>query len=190
MPFEALCGWLSTVLGTGITATSTRKFARAWLQSSSCGEFAAIVPTDVGSPSSRVIVADIKPGLGGLTWLRLVIMIIPGGVSSRGTSGFSHCLPCLSLQQLLENHPHAVGRLLVPSCSCACTNVDRISVLRTRAAATYARGKGVDLVSSIFRPSPLPGIWHACLVPKPTFLRDVKKSWLGDRTEVQLQLVR
>ena len=82
---------LSTVLGTGITATSTRKFARARLQSSSCEEFAAIVPTDVGSPSSHVIVADIKPGLGGLTWLRLVIMLIPGGVSSRGTS---HCLPC------------------------------------------------------------------------------------------------
>ena len=50
-------------LVTGITATSTRKFARAWLQSSSCEEFAAVVPADVGSPISHVIVAAINSGV-------------------------------------------------------------------------------------------------------------------------------
>ena len=64
---------------------------------------------------------------------------------------------------------------------CACTNVDRISVLR--AAVTHARGKGVDLVSSIYLGPPLyPRSGMHVWSPDRLFLRDVKKKvGLGTR---------
>lgn len=62
------------------------------VESSSCKVFIAGASSVHASwPSSLVINVPKKPSSGGLSWLRLVIIFISGGTSSRGTSGVFHC---------------------------------------------------------------------------------------------------